>query len=212
MKIVTAQEIAALDQRAIKHHGINSLDLMETAGRLTAQCVQTYLEHNHKTKILVVCGIGNNAGDGFVAARHLLDAGYHVRIAMIGDENLLKEDARTNFDRAYRLNIPMVYLHKFLDALKWADVLIDAIFGFGLNREIQEPFKSIIMGMNGFGHYIFAVDIPSGLDATTGEVLGCCVNANETITFTAAKTGFYKGQGHQYTGNVTVVDIGVPLN
>lgn len=206
-RVLTAQEMVRVDQLAIEHYGISSLVLMENAGRAAAIEVMKDLP----SQVCIVCGCGNNAGDGFVIARYLLDADIRVEMILIGEPENLKSDARVNYQILKRLisnsdNDWQVTVEKIQNA----DVVVDAIFGVGLNRAIDEPYLSVIAMINQHAGKVISIDVPSGLDATTGTAFGTCVKAYKTITFSCAKTGFVKADGPQYCGQVKVVDIGIP--
>ena len=214
MKVLTSAQIQKLDRWAIETIGIPSLVLMENAGRQVAEEVIKKLKGKKLAFVAVVCGLGNNAGDGFVAARYLANAGVKTVVYVIGMKQKLKDDALINYHAAKNLRIPVVSVnvadHAVLRDLGRADVVIDAIFGIGLNRPIEEPFKSMIESVNRLKKYVIAVDVPSGLDATTGKVLGTCMKARQTVTFTAAKTGLLKASARPFTGKIVVLDIGIP--
>ena len=214
MRVVSAKEIQRLDTRAIKRYGVPSIALMENAGRAVADAVIRKFQTKRKHNVCVVCGIGHNAGDGFVAARHLLNAGIQTQIFLIGQMSRLKSDAALNCQILRKLKCPIKEIRKgdqtFLKIISNADIVIDAIFGVGLNRRIEDPFKTVIEALNKSAKHIIAVDVPSGLDATTGAIYGVCVKAKETVTFSFPKQGFYKKNGPQITGKVIVADIGIP--
>ena len=214
MKSVTVKQIQRLDEVAIGRYGVPSIALMENAGRCVANEIVRQLKRVNKPKVCIFCGIGNNAGDGFVVARHLINAGVQPKIFLLGNPAKLKNDAKVNYAILKKLKYPMkvlgedaAYPHR---AVATADLLVDAIFGVGLNREIGESFHSVIERMNASGKKIIAVDIPSGLDGTTGKIYGTCVKAKMTVTFSFAKKGFFKAEGPKHTGKVIVVDIGIP--
>ncbi len=211
MRTVTSNEMAELDRHAICDLKIPSLTLMENAGRAVAE---EAAKMSSGPEILVVCGKGNNGGDGFVAARHLWDLGFKVTIILIGLRDEVKADPQTNLQR---LNLPVIEAPDYesfirnLKVLKGADLIIDAIFGIGLDRELGSPYKAIVTLINELNVPILAVDVPSGLDATTGKIKGSAIKAAKTVTFAAAKTGFYKADGPGCVGQVVVVDIGIPV-
>jgi len=214
-KSVTAKQIQALDKLAIEKFGVPSLALMENAGRFVACEVLRQIKRVKGSKVCIVCGLGNNAGDGFVAARHLMNAGIKPLIFLIGQGRQLKNDAAVNYCILKKLKYPIKEIVKNqtlpgLD-LRKADVVVDAIFGVGLNREVKNPFRNAIEIINENNKRILAVDVPSGLDATDGKIYGACVKAKTTITFTCAKKGFFKRQGPKHTGNVIIADIGIPV-
>ncbi len=213
-KPVTVRQIQKLDKIAIERYGIPSLILMENAGRAVAEEIKKYLRRKRRPHVCVVCGMGNNGGDGFVVARHLINAGIETKTFLVGKASQLKHDAAVN----YRILKGLKYIIKEVDAkhpllakeIARADVVVDAIFGVGLNRKITEPFRSVIETINRAAKYVVAVDIPSGLDGTTGVIYGVCVKADKTVTFSFAKKGFFKNHGPRQTGEVVVVDIGIP--
>ena len=210
MKTVTVEQIQELDRVAIQERGIPSLQLMEAAGKA---CFEVIRKKSPK-RVTVICGIGNNAGDGFVIARHLINAGVNLDLFVTGPTKRLKNDALVNCRILRKLKYPVHQILKidsnFEKCLKKADCVVDAIFGVGLNREINDPFRSVIHAVNRFGKKIVSVDIPSGLDGTTGKTWGACIDASATVTFSFAKKGFYLKEGPQHVGKIIVVDIGIP--
>ena len=211
MKTVSIKYIQELDRIAIEGFGIPSLVLMENAGRLAAEEVKNYLKDLLNPIVTVVCGLGNNAGDGFVTARYLLNANMDVNVFLIGSNDKLKNDAKVNYQILKKLgvNIKEVKNKEELD-FDNTDVIVDAIFGVGLNRQIKGLFKEVIAKINQFQKWVVSVDIPSGLNADTGDIYNVCVQADVTATFTFAKQGFEKNQAVTYTGQVKVLDIGIP--
>ena len=212
---VTVQQIQNLDRIAIERYGIPSIVLMENAGRAVAGEVRKSLRGKKKPRVCVVCGLGNNAGDGFVIARHLMNAGIPVKVFLVGKARRLKPDAAVNYRilKKLKFSIQKVGTGRDLSLrdITQADVVVDAIFGVGLNREITGPFRSVIETINREAKYVIAVDIPSGLDGTTGAIYGVCVKADKTATFTFPKKGFFRGHGPRQTGKIIVVDIGIPV-
>ena len=211
---VTARQMQRLDRRAIDDIGIPSVLLMENAGRaVTAEALRA-LKHKARASIAVICGMGNNAGDGFVAARHLLNCGIPVRVFLAGAPSALRDDTLLNYRIFRRLGGRVCAVgsrrRAFLRDIAHATVIIDAIFGIGVNRIVGEPFKSIIECLNDARRLVVAADVPSGLDATTGRIHGVCVRAVTTVTFGCMKTGLLENQGPQYAGRVVVADIGIP--
>lgn len=214
MQAVSAKTIQKLDDAAIHHLGIPSLYLMENAGRVSAEKILKYAARSGKSKVCVICGMGNNAGDGFVIARYLFNAGLAVEILHCGPLQKLKKDTRFNYDTSRQLKInirsfknlsPLIERH-----LCSSQIIVDALFGVGLNRDISTPYKELIEYVNSLSSYVFSVDVPSGIDATTGRICGVAIRANKTITFTRTKTGMMKSDGKNCAGRVTVVDIGIP--
>ena len=213
-KAVSVQQIQCLDKTAIEKYGIPAIVLMENAGRCVAAEIIDELRHKKSPKVCIICGLGNNAGDGFVAARYLWNAGIETKIFLVGRADKLKEDAAINYQILKKLRYPIEELDQLNSVMTQdiskADIVVDAVFGVGLNREISEPFKSVIQSLNDKAQHILSVDIPSGLDGTTGKIYGVCVQADTTVTLSLSKKGFYKNEGPKRVGKVVVVDIGIP--
>ncbi|MFH1826203.1 MAG: NAD(P)H-hydrate epimerase [bacterium] len=150
-------------------------------------------------------GQGIMGGDGLVAARHLLGAGVEVEVLLIGDEAELKADPKTNYQILKKLQ-PEIFTSD-LSKIAEADLIIDAIFGIGLQSLVCGPQSLIIKSLNKSGKPILAVDVPSGLNADTGEVMGVAIKAGTTVTFVAEKQGFCKAEGPNYCGRVIVRKI-----
>lgn len=214
-KTLTVSQIQELDRWAIEKIGIPSLALMENAGHGVAREIYKKLKHQKKYSVVIVCGTGNNGGDGFVAARYLNNWGVKPQVFLVGDITELKKDALVNYRVAKNLRISVKSIdglnYAFKKSLQTADLVVDAIFGMGLNRPIHEPYCGIMHAINSQGSYVVAVDIPSGLDGTSGGIYGICVKANLTVTFSGLKAGFFKKHGPFYTGRQVVVDIGIPF-
>ncbi len=211
-RILSARQIKKLDEIAMEKCSIPSIVLMENAGRKVAE--EMFNLAKKVKNVCVFCGVGNNGGDGFVAARYLGEKDIKADCFVIGKVKDLKSDAATNYRILKKLGYKTFAIDSaarfVLEKLKKADVIVDAIFGVGLNREVGEPFKSIINLINKSKKKVISIDVPSGLDATTGKLWGACVKADRTITFSCAKKGFYINSGRQYTGKVIIADIGIP--
>jgi ADP-dependent NAD(P)H-hydrate dehydratase / NAD(P)H-hydrate epimerase len=198
-----AAEQRALDEWAIGDRGIPGLELMERAGTGLADLVG---ELAPSGRIVAVCGKGNNGGDGFVAARLLRDRGREVDVLLLGDVAELRGDARANAER-----LPGSPPGPFTPAaLDGAAAIIDAILGTGFSGEPREPAAGAIAAINDAGAGVVACDVPSGVDASTGEVAGAAVAARATATFHAAKPGLWIDPGKAHAGDVRVIDIGIP--
>ena len=217
MKLATAAQMKELDRQAIEERGIPSIDLMERAAEGVAQAALALLPMRPgKCRAAVFCGAGNNGGDGIAAARLLFLAGVRVRVFLVGKYEKLPPDA---LEETGRLSECGVELEPFdpedLGQTSWArssHVLIDAIFGVGLSREIapDSVFAAAIRLMNGCGGKVVAADIASGVATDTGCVLGCAAKADRTVTFTVKKVGQAVGDGALLSGEVEVRDIGIP--
>lgn len=215
MKTVTVSEIQKLDALAISQYGIPSIVLMENAGRLTAQEVLKVLRRKKAQNVVIVCGLGNNAGDGFVVARHLIEEGVRTKVYLLGSVRKLKQDALVNYQilkkLKYRVQELKTIRSAFVRDIKNTDVVVDAVFGVGLNRDIKGLFKEAIENICDYAKCVVSVDVPSGLNGTTGKIHGVCVKAKKTVTFSFAKKGFLIGEGPKYVGQVIVKDIGIPM-
>jgi len=212
--VVSREEMRAFDARAIDACHVPSLVLMENAGRGVADVVVEGLAAD--ARVVVVCGGGNNGGDGFVAARHLVARGRHVAVHLSAPPATLKGDARTNYDAFVGLGQPVELLTPDLGALRAdlssADCVVDALFGTGLDRPLSGLFASCIEVINHGPAPVVAVDLPSGMDADTGEPLGVAIRAASTVTFVFQKLGLLTPHGAELAGRVRVADIGVPAS
>lgn len=195
----------ALDEWAINRQGIPGLDLMERAGEGLAELV---LSLAPRGRVAVVCGKGNNGGDGFVCARRLRELGREVEVLLLGDPDDLRGDARASYER---LSAPRSVTFS-PGALSGAAAVVDAILGTGFSGEPREPAVSAIAAINLVAGEapVVACDVPSGVDASTGEVVGAAVCARATATFHAAKPGLWIAPGKTHAGRVEVIDIGIP--
>jgi ADP-dependent NAD(P)H-hydrate dehydratase / NAD(P)H-hydrate epimerase len=200
IELLTTAEMAEADRLAIAG-GISGSDLMENAGRAVADATAGM----ERRRVIVVAGPGNNGGDGFVAARHLSKRGYTVRLCFVGEPKKLKGDAALAAERwsgAVEEASPA--------ALSDCDIIIDALFGAGLDRDVEGLPRTMIGAMNTSGVPIIAVDLPSGVNGTTGAVMGVAVSATRTVTFFRRKTGHLLMPGRLQCGITDVADIGIP--
>ena len=213
-RYVSVKQIQKLDELAIKKYGIPSIVLMENAGRSVAHEVIRLVKQRRNPQVMIVCGLGNNASDGFIAARYLINAGIKTKIFLLGTANDLKHDAATNYQILKKLKFSIKEVHvvdqSIIREATKADLVVDAIFGVGLNRNVAQPFLSMIEMLNRWARYVVAVDIPSGLNGTTGKMCGVCVKAHTTVTFSFPKKGFFLCAGPQHVGRIVVADIGIP--
>ncbi|HLH92125.1 MAG TPA: NAD(P)H-hydrate dehydratase [Xanthobacteraceae bacterium] len=201
MELLTTAEMADADRLTIAS-GTAGIDLMEAAGRAVADSVTQ--RHPPGSRVVVVAGPGNNGGDGFVAARLLADRGYRVRMLLQGGRGRLKGDAAQAAQR-WQGTVEAAQP----DVLADADVIIDALFGAGLDRAVEGASRALIEVMNGSGAAILAVDLPSGINGTSGAVMGCAVRASRTVTFFRRKPGHLLLPGRLHCGPVEVADIGI---
>jgi len=213
-KLLTAKLAKDIDIQAQEAFGISTLVLMENAGRGVAEEAIKILRGRRAAAIF--CGKGNNAGDGFVAARHLLTKGIRPDIFLAGSISDVENEARVNLEIILRLKQKIVEvreekLHLVKNKISYYPLIIDALLGVGLQGEVRGIYRDLIGIMNAAKAYVLSVDIPSGLDATTGKVLGCCVKADKTVTFVAKKRGMVRADGPKYCGRIVVKDLGIPL-
>lgn len=214
MRIATAEQMRYLDYTAIHERGISSVDLMERAATgLCAACLDI-LRNALSDKCVVICGSGNNGGDGLAVARLLLERGYCVRILLVGKREKMTDDSREMAGRLVSAGgILEDYNPDAVDqqqSIQSADLLVDAIFGTGLNAEVRGNAAKAIRHMNDSTAPVVSADIASGIETDTGRVLGCAVHASITVTFTMPKLGHCVGDGSLYTGKLIVHPIGIP--
>ncbi len=201
-----AEQVRALDRAAIDGCGIPGIELMERAG--ASAFAHLHARWPGVRRVAVLCGPGNNGGDGYVVARLARQAGIALVCFTVGDPARLRGDAaaaaRAALDQGVR---PRPFE---CSALAGAEVMVDALLGTGLEREVEGPFRNAIEALNGAGIPILAIDVPSGLHADTGCALGAAVKADATVTFIALKRGLYTGAGPDHTGPISFDDLAVP--
>ena len=216
--VMTRDEVRAFDSWAINTLGIPGMVLMENAGRSCAELIKDKLQDVAGPRVCIFCGTGNNGGDGYVIARHLINSGFKVVVVVCGDRNKIKGDAKLNLDilerlgrRIERLNLRAGDIGGQVGAFAAdADMLVDSLFGTGLSGQLSDEYKQLIDSINAQGCPILAVDIPSGLDCDSGQPLGAAVRADYTVTFVAVKKGFTSAGGAAaYTGEIFTASIGV---
>ncbi len=199
-ELLTAEQMYEADRRAIAG-GIAGVELMENAGQAIADQI---FDNYAKGKVAVLCGPGNNGGDGFVVARLLKQQDWPVIVSLLGDLSALKGDAAI---MAQRWDGPVERLGR--DSVQDADLIVDAIFGAGLTRDIDGELAALIARINKAGVPVVAVDVPSGVDGLSGAVRGVAFQAQRTITFCRKKTGHLLMPGRGLCGEVLVADIGI---
>ena len=201
IELLTTAEMAEADRLAVAG-GMPSIELMENAGRAVADAASR-VSQGHR--IVVVAGPGNNGGDGFVAARYLSERGCAVTVTLVGQAERLKGDAAL---AAKRWRGPTNGPSQV--SFSGCDLIVDALFGAGLDRNVEGPARNIIELMNAAAVPVLSVDLPSGINGTTGAVMGCAVNATHTVTFFRRKPGHFLLPGRLHCGAVEVADIGIP--
>jgi hydroxyethylthiazole kinase-like uncharacterized protein yjeF len=214
MKLVTASEMRELDRQAIQDLGIPSLVLMENAGRTTFQILRREFPA-HQGEVAVVAGRGNNGGDGFVVARYLAHAGIPVVVFLLGERDQVSGDARVNLDILAHLGVTVAEVLTDADVnpaihrLAKASLIVDALLGTGLNSPVKGLMAALIERLNHLRAPVLAMDIPTGLSADTGEVLGVALKAEVTVTFGWPKLGQILAPGRDYVGRLWQVDISI---
>jgi len=210
---LTVEQSREVDRRAVAECGLLGLVLMENAGRNAAELLAGLAPSG---RFVIVCGPGNNGGDGAVMARHLHNRGHHVTICATRSPGEMSPDARVNMAVCQWAEIPICTLDVGGSLEDWkglfseADWLVDSLLGTGFRGPVRQPLDAIIRAMNGSGRSIFAVDAPSGLDCDTGTPSDPCVRAAVTATFVATKPGLVAASSREFVGRVEVIDIGVP--
>ncbi len=209
MKIASVEQMRAMDQKAITQFGIPDQILMENAGLASYEVIKNQFDIYQK-RFLVVCGGGNNGGDGLVVARKLFSNQAKVHIALLSDPNKFKNSAALNYQISKKMNIPTTFVEdvaSFKELLPQFDVIVDAIFGTGLDREVGGKYREIIQSINESALPVVSLDIPSGINGNTGQVMGIAVKANFTITFGLPKLGNLLLPGFEFNGHLFVTHI-----
>ncbi len=208
---LTREQVRRVDAIAMEKYRMPGVILMENAARAAAEAAWEILEKTGRFKVLVICGGGNNGGDGLAAARHLHNRGADISILLTTDPGKYSGDAQVNWQIAQAMKLPMTKAEPSGISKSKADLIIDAIFGTGLTQAPRAPFADIAGAINALHLPILAVDIPSGMDCDTGLPLGeTCVRAARTVTFVAEKIGFDQPKAREFLGEVIVADIGCP--
>lgn len=217
MYAVTAAEMQALDRATIEEFGLPGRLLMENAGREAARLFLAHFgERARRGGAAVACGRGNNGGDGFVIARVLRQAGIPVSVYLFADASRLQGEALDNFRLLGKLSLPVrevpdsARLAACKEELRRAAVWIDALLGTGLSADLQGFLREVVEFLDSLERPVFAVDLPSGLDADTGRPRGACLRAEVTATFGFPKIGLLLYPGASFTGRLEVCDIGIP--
>ena len=223
MLILSRDQVRRIDQVAIERYGIPGVVLMENAGRNASAVILEDLRERlitpEKARVAILCGGGNNGGDGYVIARHLHNNGCAVTLYTAVDPAKLTGDAAINHAIAAKMNLPlrrMTTQAEFTasaNELEHADVLVDALLGTGFRGEVRPELAAIIAHCNTLhasGHRVVAIDVPSGLDCDSGAPSNATIVADATVTFVAQKRGFLAKPAQEFLGKVVVADIGAP--
>ncbi len=186
---------------------------MENAGRSVSDVISGEYK---PCKVLIFAGKGNNGGDGLVVARHLANRGYSVQVILLEDPSKIKSDPLLNFTIVSKMKLPVFFPDDaageevFSGYCHDAVLVVDAIFGIGINSPVTGIFERAIRAINRSKKPVISIDIPSGLDADTGQVHGVAVKATKTVTLALPKSGLFEGEGPRYAGEIEVADIGIP--
>lgn len=210
--------VRELDRRAIQELGVPSILLMENAGRAAAEEALRLLPGGEGAAV-VLAGPGNNGGDGLVIARTLENRGRRARVVFVGPHERLSDgspdfllflDLWRRQGGEVAVAVAPAEIARLEGDLRAAPLVVDALFGTGLTRPLDGPYAAAVGALNRSGAPVLAVDVPSGLDADTGEELGSAVRAQVTVTFVAPKPGLFRGAGVMCAGRVVVAEIGIP--
>jgi ADP-dependent NAD(P)H-hydrate dehydratase / NAD(P)H-hydrate epimerase len=199
--LLTPSEMARADHLAAEA-GVRSLALMENAGRAVTEAI---LERYYQRAVIVFCGLGNNGGDGFVVARMLKERGWPVRLALFGSRDKLRGDAAANAERWSGLIAEATPA-----SIGSADLIVDALLGAGLDREVEGELKDLIDAINAADRPVVSIDVPSGLDGKSGTPRGSAIKADLTVTFFRLKPGHLLQPGRSQCGELVLADIGLP--
>lgn len=212
MRYVTAEEMRKLDRDAIEKRGVGASILMENAGRAVAEEGMRIVAGK---KVIVFSGYGNNGGDGFVAARHLMGSGYDVKAFLVGKPKNFSPETRSNFEKLIVSGCTPTAISEDKDMqdafnkVGKVDLVVDAIFGIGIKGELDDFYKVLIDKINSLSSPVVSADVPSGLDSDLGMPLPVAVRATSTVTFGFPKIGFKNEDARPYLGKVVVADIGL---
>ena len=218
MKAVTGAQMGEIDKYSIEQIGIPGIILMENAALKIVKHIEIYIEQNHLKipKVLIVAGKGNNAGDAFAVARHLIISGKEVKTYCLFDKKYLIGDAKTNFDILKKLDADIEFVHdnsefdEFISDIRNSHIVLDGIFGTGFRGQINGHIAKVIEIINDNASYIMSIDIASGIEAATGKVANICIKANTTVTFELPKIGQLVYPGIYNSGQLEVESIGMP--
>ena len=216
MRILNAAQMREADRFTIEDIGIPSLVLMENAGRQVVAAMEAAYESRLDGRVAVLCGRGNNGGDGFVVARTLLQRGIDTAVFVVGAVSDVRGDARTNLDILGRLGVTVVEVNDeqtwelHFSEISQCTLIVDALFGTGLQSPLSGMLETVVADVNASGIPIVSIDLPSGLSADTPHVIGDCIDASMTVTLAAPKLPLVLPPGEGHAGDVVIADIGIP--
>ena len=221
--VLSPDQVRRVDELAIERYHIPSLILMENAGRNAAEVIRCV--YGGSGSALILCGAGNNGGDGLVIARHLHNAGWSVRLMVPGQPHTMTEDARANLriieamakhhvaPTCQRIPVEVQAIRNLVESIGHDEIVVDALLGTGFRGRVRSPMAELITAVNAASkRAVVAVDVPSGLDCEIGAASNATIQADLTITFVARKSGFSTETALPFLGRVEVVDIGAPTD
>src|SRR5436853_1803940 len=218
MRVLNSAQMREADKRTIDDIGIPSLVLMENAGRQAVAAMEAMYADLLERQVGVLCGRGNNGGDGFVIARTLVQRGVDVAVFLIGSIGDVRGDARANLEILGRLGLTVV---EIADSQAWelhfsevsdCTLIVDAIFGTGLNAPVSGFIESIVADVNASGITVVAIDLPSGLSADSPDPIGPSIDAGLTVTLAAPKLPLVLAPAENHAGDIVIADIGIPAD
>lgn len=210
--VLTSKQIYKIDKITTERYLIPSIILMENAGRSVADFIYKISKKRNIKNIIVFCGPGKNGGDGFVAARYLFIYGFNVKVITFVEENRYTGNVLQNYKilKKLKIKIQKFNYNKLEREIKKYQVIVDAIFGIGLSRTVEGEFRKAVQLINNTKKVIISIDVPSGLNADTGEVMGVAIKSTYTLTMGFLKIGFCKKEVKRYLGTLIVSNIGYP--
>ena len=212
--VITQNEVRAIDVAAVESLGIPGLLLMENAARGVSEHLDRVCSIG---RVMIICGPGNNGGDGLALARQRAAAGKESRVVLVSTGKSLTADTQSNLDFLINSGVPVQTVNNdsecqmLLDDLKPEDWIIDSLLGTGVRGELRAPFNLWVQAINASPAKVLAVDVPSGMNSDDGTGGADCVHADLTVTFVGVKRGFIHASAETYTGEVAVAPIGIPL-
>lgn len=213
--VLTRAQVRLVDQLAVERYGLSGLVLMENAGRNAAEIIRRV--YGEVGRAVILCGSGNNGGDGCVIGRHLHNAGWSVWLMVTADESRMTPDTLANFKivQSMQLNPAIApdaeSQQSFIRSIQGEEIVVDALLGTGFQGEVRSPTDELIDSVNAArSRGVVAVDVPSGLDCDSGQPSNATIRADLTVTFVASKAGFASKAAALYIGRLEVADIGAP--
>src|SRR6266850_165603 len=217
MRVLNTQQMREADRQTIDEIGIPSIVLMENAGRQAVAAMEAAFEDLASSKVAVICGRGNNGGDGFVVARTLGQRGIEATVFLLGSVAEVRGDARTNLEILGRVGLTVV---EITTAQEWelhfseiseCDLLVDAIVGTGFHGPLTGLLETVVADVNGLGAPVVAIDLPTGVSADSHELEGEAIEASMTVTLAAPKIPLILPPADSHSGDLVIADIGIPL-